>query len=79
MTDKFQFEPIIRLREPNEGVCIEVGEDPDLEGLVQLRTPDRESKLYYGEIRLTVSPNKARQLAEALISVANQLDAQYTK
>lgn len=79
MTDKFDFEPIVRLHEPHERVCLEVGEDPDIEGLVQLRTPDKESKTYYGEIRLTVSSDKARQLAAALISVANQLDAQYTK
>lgn len=79
MSNQFDIETIIRLHEPMEYAYLEIGEDPDIPRIVQLRTPNKESVEYYGDINLSLSPEKARQLGAALIQIADFLDASNTK
>lgn len=77
MTDEntFYVEPLVRLWTPNErDTFLDVGRDGDDFGLVELRTGNEKSAQYYGEIRLALNPDMARQLGRALIEVADRLD-----
>ncbi len=65
-----------RIYNDDYGVFIEVGPDADgLGGLVEVRTIDAESKKHYGELRLTIDPEMAKQLAFALLKAADEVSS----
>lgn len=49
---------------------LEVGENGDNPDFIELRTATTANKEYFGEVRLTLSPDAARQLGEALVEAA---------
>jgi hypothetical protein len=73
MTDKFEIEPVVRLHS-EDGACLEVGTDPDIPGLVEIRTPNQVSKEYFGDIRLAMDIPKTRQLIAALTHVCDAVE-----
>ena len=76
MTPKFGYEPMIRLHAPQEqNVFIEVSSDGDIPEFLNIATTNPESKEYYGAFSMSMSTEQARQLARAILSVADQLDA----
>jgi hypothetical protein len=64
------MELIRRIYDDNTGACIQVGPDGDALGLVQLRTPDSVSKENFGDVRLTLEPEMAVLVGNALLSAA---------
>lgn len=73
---KFEVEYMVRLHETDsdERVCpfIEIGEH-EIPGMVQIRTTTKESKAYYGDIDLPLTPDKAIQLGHAIIHIAKMM------
>lgn len=68
---KYSTDVLRRVFDNTEGACIEVG--PDNDGLgVTICTPDSRSVAYFGVLRITVAPEFARQLGEALIAAAKE-------
>ena len=74
MTDTFEVEPIVRLHSKYESAYIEVGTDPDFPEIIQIRTMDEKSRDYFGPVSLSLGVAHIRQLAEALIHVANAVE-----
>lgn len=70
MEHKTTMETIRRLYDDVEGVYVEVGPDSDGLGMVQISTPDKKSKEWFGDIRLVLSPLRARILATMLLDAA---------
>lgn len=55
-------------------VFLEIGTNPEMPSLVQLRTTADVSSLeYFGEISLSLTPEKAEQLAKDILSVAKSV------
>ena len=68
--NKIETETIRRIY-VEEGRCVEVG--PDGDGLgVEIRTVGKDNVEWFGELRLAVSPEMAKALAEALIKCAEE-------
>lgn len=60
--------------------CVEIGEDSDCPGLLELRTMGSENKEYFGVVNLTaMTPEFARHLGLALCAAANEQEAKETK
>jgi hypothetical protein len=76
MSDKFGYDPMVRLHEPYEkNVFIEIAGDADIPELLCISSRhNSESLEYFGDFSITMSTEKARQFAQAIISVANLLD-----
>mgnify|MGYP003409545887 CR=1 FL=1 len=69
--DKVAVETVVRLHTMD--AVLEVGTDPDTGSAVELRTPDKRSADYYGEISLMLDPDFAIAVAHALLKVAATL------
>jgi hypothetical protein len=64
---------IYRVYDDNGTHFVEVGPWAEAMKTVELRTHG-ESAAYFGCIQLTLSPNHARQLAEALVQAADNVE-----
>lgn len=73
MIKQFEVEPLVRLH-GQDGACIEIGTDPDIPEIVQIRTPNAKSVEYYSEICLSLDTAHMRQLIKALTDVCNAVD-----
>lgn len=62
----YTVEPAFKVYDDSEGVCIEFRESPDFPGIIMMHTPDKESKVFYGEINLTMSIEHAKAVKDAL-------------
>lgn len=68
---KFTTDVVRRVYDDTEGACIEVG--PDNDGLgVLICTPDTRSVAYFGTLRISLAPEMAHQLGEALIAASKE-------
>ena len=74
MTESHSLETLRRVYDDREGVCLEIGPDSDSLDLVEMRTPNKESVAYYGEVRLTFLPAQARLVAKALMMAADEAE-----
>lgn len=74
MAEKFSTETVRRIFNDEDGVCIEVGPDRDSLDLVEIGIPEGESRKYYGDLRLALHPEQARQLAAALVACAVEME-----
>jgi len=70
MADDFEIKHVVKLWVPDEG-----GTWAEVPGLVEVRTTDKASKDYFGNLSLVLSPTKAKALAEALRTVAETINA----
>lgn len=61
-------ETIYRVHLPEEGVFLEVGDYNDAPEVLQLRTVRGIDKEWFGDIALTLQPDFAIQLGNALVS-----------
>lgn len=79
MSDKAIVDVIRRVYDGNEGASVLVGVCGD--GLmVEVKTsPDKVSKEWFGENRISFSPKVARAVAEAMAKCADELDEQEGK
>lgn len=73
MNEKIEVEPIIRLH-AEDGAYLELGTSPDVPENVQIRTLNKVSKEYFGDISLSLDIPKARQLAAALNRLCDALE-----
>lgn len=71
MDEKHEIEHVVRIH--NSEATLEVGTDPDTSSFVEIRTPDKRSEDYYGEIRLALPKEAALLLAAAIKRVADSL------
>lgn len=71
---KFSTEVFRKIWDDEDGCYLQVGPDGDSLDLVELRTVDEESKKYYGDIRIAMWPDQARQVAAALIACADEME-----
>lgn len=72
MMDMFEVETVIRLH--TSDAVLEIGTDPDTSSCVEIRTPDQRSRDFYGDVRLTMDPKIAVELAHAILKVAGTLE-----
>jgi hypothetical protein len=73
----YSLEPCFKLYDDSEGVLLEVGVNPDFPDIILLHTPNKESKEFYGDVRLSLSKEQASYLADALlrqIELMNELE-----
>jgi len=71
------IENIVRMYVENEhGACLELCPNPDApDDSIALHTPDKVSKDWFGDIRLTfLNSEECRQLGKALIKYADDFD-----
>lgn len=61
-------ETIRRIHLPGEGVFMELGEYADAPEVLELRTVRKEDKEWFGELNLTLQPEFAIDLGQALIA-----------
>ena len=59
-------ETIYRVHVSGEGVFLEIGDYPEAPEVLQIRTVREEDKEWFGEMRLTLSPEFAIDLGNAL-------------
>lgn len=71
MSKKIVSEPLYRIHYDN--TVLEVGECADVPGLVALRTPNQASIEYWGSIAISMDPEMATKLGQALIDIAYKL------
>jgi hypothetical protein len=74
---KFSTEVVRKIWDDEDGVYYQVGPDGDSLDLVELRTVDEESKKFYGDVRLTMHPLQARQVAAALLACADEMEKKH--
>lgn len=53
-----------------EGVALEVGDFGDAPDFIEIRTTDGQSIDWYGKLSITMRPEVARQLGQALLDAA---------
>lgn len=68
--DEFTMETLYQIWNDKTGECVEVGEDRDSLGLVEIRTKLEGTS---GHNEMTFSPDQALLIADALQKVANTL------
>ena len=73
MKDSYTLETIKRVYDDSNGVYIEISLDPDTGTAISIRTTDKGSKEYFGEIDLTLQRGMAKLLGEALITMSQDL------
>jgi len=56
----------------DKDASIEVGDDHDDIGLIEISTTDEYSRKYYGEFRIGLTKELAKLLGETLIKAANE-------
>ena len=64
-------ETIYRVHVPSEGTFLEIGDYPEAPEALQLRTVREEDKEWFGELSLTLSPEFAIDLGQALIAAGH--------
>lgn len=64
-------ETIRRIHLPGEGVFMELGEYADAPEVLELRTVRKEDKEWFGDINLTLYPEFAIDLGQALIAAGH--------
>ena len=69
---EIEVENVVRLH--TSEATLEVGTDADTGSHVEIRTPDKRSNEWYGEVRLSLSPDIATALAHAILKVAGTLE-----
>lgn len=72
MDQKFTVEKLTQIWFDDCGERIEIGPDSDCLGLVEIRHKDKEGKAYPGA-RITLSPQMAKALAQAILECAENL------
>lgn len=69
-----ETETLLRVyAEDGKGACLEIGEWPDAPGFLELRTPNPTSKEWFGEMGMSMSPDFAAALGQALIRAAAEM------
>jgi hypothetical protein len=63
---EYSVDPSFSVWDDKEGVRIRVGCDPDTPEIIQISTPDKRDKEWYGDIRLTLSIEHAKSLVDAI-------------
>lgn len=63
-------EVIRRVWYKEEGVCLEIGDYAEAPTSLEVRTVDDDSKRWFGDLSLAISPEYAKQLGQALIDAA---------
>jgi len=58
----------------DDGVSIEVGEDLDGLGLIEIRTVDDDSKTWFGDFRVPLSLPMAKGVVKALQEMIRQIE-----
>lgn len=71
MTDKVSVEVVRRVYDDSEGAFIEVGPGQDGFG-VEIRTTEKASREYFGEVQLCLSAALAAQVGAALIAASKE-------
>lgn len=56
----------------NNGVFIEVGPDSDVLDNVTMQTTEAESRSWYGEFSVSMTPHMAKAIGHALIATADE-------
>jgi hypothetical protein len=76
MSNKAAVEVVRRVWNTDEGsVCIEVGEWPDSPDYLELRTVSDKSIEWFGALNISMPPEFAKALGEALIAAAAEKGA----
>jgi len=70
---KISTEIFRRVYNDEHGVYIQVGPDADALDCVEIMTTNPLSREFYGDIRLTLQPEFAVALAEAILATAKDL------
>lgn len=74
---KFEIEHVTLLYATDGGASvspfIEVGAYAEIPDFLEIRTTTSQSKEYFGSINLTLAPDKAIQLANAIIHIAQKI------
>ncbi len=71
--EKVHVSAVFKVFVEGEGVWIEVGPDGDGLDLIEVRTVDENSKLYFGDFRIPLSVPMAKGLCKALGLMLNQM------
>lgn len=66
----YTTEIVRNIWDDSEGVALTVGPDGDSLGLIELRTHDEKAAEYYGKVRLTMKPEQAVKIGQALLDAA---------
>jgi len=70
----FTVEVVRKVFDDENGVFIEVGPDCDGLGGIEIRTVDKESKEYYGDVRLSIhSKQQAILIGQAILAAAEDM------
>jgi hypothetical protein len=70
----YEVHQTFRIYGDDKSAYLEVGEDGDCLGLIEVRTVDLHSENYYGKIRLPLMPKLARLLGQTLIKMADEME-----
>ena len=66
------IEVIRRVHVPNENACLEIGDYVEAPHCVELRTVDAKSIEWFGKVSVTMQPEYAEALGNALIAAAKE-------
>lgn len=70
----FTVEVVRKVYDDENGVFIEIGPDCDGLGGIEVRTTDKESKEYYGDVRLSIhSKKQAVLIGNAILAAAEEM------
>lgn len=72
MEDEYELDAVYQVWDTREGICLEVRPHPEGGNALELHTPDKKSKEWYGDISLTLSKRQAITLAGALLKSAEE-------
>ena len=73
-TAKFSVETIYRIHDGENGVFLCVGPDRESGTWVEIYTVGEKNDDYFGEIRLVLSPEMARKVAQVLHAAAGNIE-----
>lgn len=62
----YSLEPCFKVYDDSSGTFLEVRVDPTIPDCILIHTPNKDSKEFYGDIRLTLSEEQSLLLANAI-------------
>jgi hypothetical protein len=72
--ETYKTQHVLRVYGDDKDAFLEIGEDRDHLGLIEIRTTTEDSVNYYGNTRLPLTPKLAKMLGLALIKLAGEMD-----
>lgn len=74
--NNYEIEPSFSVYDNHDGTCIKVGVSPDFPELLLIHTPDKKSQDFYGDVRLNLSKEHAKLLANAIYAQIEAMNKQ---